>query len=37
MFADEFPGAIRTRLTTQHLRAIDASYRRMPAFFDGVG
>ena len=37
MFADEFPGAIRTRLTTQHLRGIDASYRRMPAFFDDVG
>ena len=37
MFAEHFPGAIRTRLTTQHLRAIDASYRRMPAFFDDVG
>ena len=37
MFAEHFQGAIRTRLTTQHLRAIDASYRRMPAFFDDVG
>ena len=37
MFGDEFQGAIRSRLTTQHLRAIEASYRRMPAFFDDVG
>ena len=37
MFAEHFQGAIRTRLTTQHLHAIDASYRRMPAFFDDVG
>ena len=37
MFGDEFQGAIRSRLTTQHLRAIEASYQRMPAFFDDVG
>ena len=37
MFGDEFQGAIRSRLTTQHLRGIEASYRRMPAFFDDVG
>ena len=37
MFGDEFPGPIRSRLTTQHLRGIEASYRRMPAFFDDVG
>ena len=37
MFGDEFQGAIRSRLTTQHLRAIEASYRRMPAFFDDAG
>ena len=37
MFGEQFPGAIRTRLTTQNLLAIDASYRRMPAFFDDVG
>ena len=37
MFAEHFQGAIRTRLTTQLLRSIDASYRRMPAFFDDVG
>ena len=36
MFGDDFQGAIRTPLTTQNLRAIDASYRRMPAFFDDV-
>ena len=36
MFGDQFQGAIRTRLTTQHLRGIDAAYRRMPAFFDDV-
>ena len=37
MFGEHFPGAIRTRLTAQQLHAIDASYRRMPAFFDDVG
>ena len=37
MFGDEFQGPIRTRLTAQHLRGIEASYRRMPAFFDDVG
>ena len=37
MFGEHFQGAIRTRLTAQHLRGIDASYRRMPAFFDDVG
>ena len=37
MFGNDFQGAIRTRLTTQNLRGIDASYRRMPAFFDDVG
>ena len=36
MFGDRFQGAIRTRLTAQHLRGIDAAYRRMPAFFDDV-
>ena len=37
MFGDDFQGAIRSRLTAQTLRGIDASYRRMPAFFDDVG
>ena len=37
MFGEHFQGAIRTRLTAQHLRGIDDSYRRMPAFFDDVG
>ena len=37
MFGEHFQGAIRSRLTAQHLRGIDASYRRMPAFFDDVG
>ena len=37
MFGDEFQGAIRSRLTAQHLRGIEESYRRMPAFFDDVG
>ena len=37
MFGDDFQGAIRSRLTNQTLRGIDASYRRMPAFFDDVG
>ena len=37
MFAEQFQGAISTRLTTQLLRSIDASYRRMPVFFDDVG
>ena len=36
MFGEHFPGAIRDRLTAQNLRAVDASYRRMPAFFDDV-
>ena len=36
MFGEHFPGAIHTRMTAQHLRGIDASYRRMPAFFDDV-
>ena len=37
MLGDDFQGAIRSRLTAQTLRGIDASYRRMPAFFDDVG
>ena len=37
MLGEDFQGAIRSRLTNQTLRAIDASYRRMPAFFDDVG
>ena len=37
MFGEDFQGAIRSRLTAQTLRGIDASYRRMPAFFDDVG
>ncbi len=37
MLGDDFQGAIGGRLTNQTLRAIDASYRRMPAFFDDVG
>ena len=37
MFGDDFQGAICSRLTAQTLRGIDASYRRMPAFFDDVG
>ena len=37
MFGDEFPGPIRSRFTAQHLRGIEESYRRMPAFFDDVG
>ncbi len=37
MLGDEFQGAIRSRLTAQTLRGIEASYRRMPAFFDDVG
>ncbi len=36
MFGDDFQGAIRTPLTTQNLRGIDAAYRRMPVFFDDV-
>ena len=37
MLRDDFQGAIRSRLTAQTLRGIEASYRRMPAFFDDVG
>ena len=37
MFGDDFQGGISSRLTAQNLRAIDASYGRMPAFFDDVG
>ena len=37
MLGDDFQGAIRSRLTAQTLRGIEASYRRMPAFFDDVG
>ena len=37
MFGNDFQGAVKTRLTTQNLRGIEASYRRMPAFFDDVG
>ena len=37
MLSDDFQGAIRTRLTAQTLRGIEASYGRMPAFFDDVG
>ena len=37
MLRDDFQGAIRSRLTNQTLRAIEASYRRMPVFFDDVG
>ena len=37
MFGEHFQGAIHTRLTAEHLRAADASCRRMPAFFDDVG
>ncbi|MDD9982301.1 MAG: phospholipase D-like domain-containing protein [Gammaproteobacteria bacterium] len=36
MFGQHFQGAIRTPLTGQHLRGIDASYCRMPAFFDDI-
>ena len=37
MLGDDFQGAIRSRLTAQTLRGIEASYQRMPAFFDDVG
>ncbi|MXX87884.1 MAG: hypothetical protein F4213_15210 [Boseongicola sp. SB0677_bin_26] len=37
MFADDFPNAVRTPMTGLLLREIDASYRRMPAFFDDMG
>ena len=37
MLGDDFPGAIRSRLTARTLREIEASWRRMPAFFDDVG
>ena len=37
MLGEDFQGAIRSRLTAQTLRGIEASYRRMPAFFDDVG
>ena len=37
MMGDDFPGAIRTKMTAKYLRGIEASYRRMPAFFDDVG
>ena len=36
MFADDFPGAIRTQITGTVLAQINAAYRRMPAFFDDV-
>ncbi len=36
MLGDDFPKAISTRMTGLLLREIDASYRRMPAFFDDV-
>ena len=37
MFGHDFPGAIRSKLTAHTLRGIEASYGRMPAFFDDVG
>ena len=37
MFGESFGGAIRSVLTGQTLRGIEAAYRRMPAFFDDVG
>ena len=37
MFGESFGGAIRSPLTGQTLRGIEAAYRRMPAFFDDVG
>ncbi len=37
MFADDFPNAVRTPMTGVLLREIDATYRRMPAFFDDIG
>ncbi len=37
MFSDDFPNAVRTPMTGVLLREIDASCRRMPAFFDDIG
>ena len=36
MLGDDWPGAIRDRMTTSTLSRIEESYRRMPAFFDDV-
>ena len=37
MFGEQFQGAIRSSMTGQTLRGIEAAYQRMPAFFDDVG
>lgn len=36
MFGEDFAGAIRSHMTGKVLQGIEASYQRMPAFFDDV-